>query len=656
MLMSLMVRLATCPKTQLLLCAGMAALGPSVATHLGLSGALTAALGPALSGLALQGGVVAASALGEFIGGRAEATFEQFQQGRAEHRVQQTLSGAVGATLADLIREFSHDHAEQKVLQQLAGSAAERWMRLPSPPLADEATARAFAEAGPLTEDSLLARVDWSQITRFLCRDTSGSGPSTGISLRLAVGAGTADALASYFASHFHKVLRTTLLRSATGDTGAWRQTVLYLLAELMQNGGTGGVSKADLSAAIEAQFAQLPAKLLAEMIPLIVSLKQDNIVLGEKLEKLTQAVETNNEFQESLRTSFESALKEQSRFHIAEVTQLREQLKTKDVQIATKDAQLSDALRALAAVSAFAQSVPPTADYFTRGLQAQATGDFPKAAQHFQRAIGEKVVPAIRVYLAQMRMAAHLGNLIEAGDWAEKAAQVCPDEPDWLDEIAVLLYVTGRYQAALRPAFRVAELRVKAKGWRNPDTLTSMGNLAETYSVLGENNKAKELQEKTLEVRRRVLGEEHPDTLTSMNNLASTYSALGENNKAKELEEKTLEVRRRVLGEEHPDTLKSMNNLAVTYGALGQHERAKELLELAYRGRYKILGPSHPDTIQAKENLDACLAALAGTFGGAESVEETEPPVSVHEAFFPKAEKAKPGTYKISWGTKKSE
>jgi hypothetical protein len=64
------------------------------------------------------------------------------------------------------------------------------------------------------------------------------------------------------------------------------------------------------------------------------------------------------------------------------------------------------------------------------------------------------------------------------------------------------------------------------------------------------------------------VLGEEHLDTLTSMANLASTYSNQGRWKEAEELEVQVMETRKRVLGEEHPSTLTSMNNLAFTLKA----------------------------------------------------------------------------------------
>jgi hypothetical protein len=55
------------------------------------------------------------------------------------------------------------------------------------------------------------------------------------------------------------------------------------------------------------------------------------------------------------------------------------------------------------------------------------------------------------------------------------------------------------------------------------------MGNLANTYSHLGEYQKAEELNVVVLEKQKQVLGENHPDTLRTMGNLASTYSHLRE-------------------------------------------------------------------------------------------------------------------------------
>jgi Tetratricopeptide repeat len=56
------------------------------------------------------------------------------------------------------------------------------------------------------------------------------------------------------------------------------------------------------------------------------------------------------------------------------------------------------------------------------------------------------------------------------------------------------------------------------------PDTLTSMANLASTYRDQGQWKEAEGLEVQVMETKKRVLGAEHPDTLTSMAHLASTY------------------------------------------------------------------------------------------------------------------------------------
>jgi hypothetical protein len=80
------------------------------------------------------------------------------------------------------------------------------------------------------------------------------------------------------------------------------------------------------------------------------------------------------------------------------------------------------------------------------------------------------------------------------------------------------------------------------------------------------------------IETRKRVLGAEHPNTLTSMSNLASTFSNQGRWKEAEELEVQVIDTRKRVLGAEHPDTLTSMSNLASTFRNQGRWKEAEEL------------------------------------------------------------------------------
>jgi hypothetical protein len=81
------------------------------------------------------------------------------------------------------------------------------------------------------------------------------------------------------------------------------------------------------------------------------------------------------------------------------------------------------------------------------------------------------------------------------------------------------------------------------------------------------------------METKKRVLGQEHPHTLTSMGNLALTYSDHGRRKEAEELEVQVMETRKRVLGQEHPSTLTRMANPAWTYKIRGAKRRRRSCL-----------------------------------------------------------------------------
>lgn len=117
-----------------------------------------------------------------------------------------------------------------------------------------------------------------------------------------------------------------------------------------------------------------------------------------------------------------------------------------------------------------------------------------------------------------------------------------------------------------------------QALGEGHPDWLSSINNLAITYSARGRWEEAEKLEILVVEARKKVLGKTHLDTLISINNLASTYWSQGRWEEAEELEIELLRTRRKVLGETHPDTLISMSNLASTFRDQGRWEEAEKL------------------------------------------------------------------------------
>jgi hypothetical protein len=137
------------------------------------------------------------------------------------------------------------------------------------------------------------------------------------------------------------------------------------------------------------------------------------------------------------------------------------------------------------------------------------------------------------------------------------------------LERVSRFYRVKGQYRRSLKPAHTAFDTRVQDMGINHPATLTSMSNLASTYSALGDETAAKKLNLQVLELRTEILGEKHPDTLTSMSNLAVTHFNLGDIKQAESLELKVLEIYEVVFGDGHALTQEARRALAKTQDAI---------------------------------------------------------------------------------------
>ncbi|OCK88522.1 TPR-like protein [Cenococcum geophilum 1.58] len=215
------------------------------------------------------------------------------------------------------------------------------------------------------------------------------------------------------------------------------------------------------------------------------------------------------------------------------------------------------------------------------------------------------------RTYLPHARYALELDLVDEYGE----------DRINLGWRYGICLDYDGRYNEADISFEQVMKTCRRVLGKEHPSTLTSMANLASTYSHQGRWKEAEELEVQVMETRKRVLGAEHPDTLTSMANLASTYRDQGRWKEAEELQAKELEICSRVLGAEHPDTLTSIANLALTYKNQGRWKEAEELQAKELKICSRVLGAEHPSTLTSMANL-ASTYSHQGRWKEAEELE----------------------------------
>jgi non-specific serine/threonine protein kinase/serine/threonine-protein kinase len=227
-----------------------------------------------------------------------------------------------------------------------------------------------------------------------------------------------------------------------------------------------------------------------------------------------------------------------------------------------------------------------------------QDTGADPKLAGRLEHTLGT----TYRDLGLYPQAEAHFNRAVEV-----RARAFGPEDPETLlskNGLANVYMETGRPEEAEKLHGAVLEARRKALGADNRDTLYSMNNLAEVYMLQGRYADAEKLQREVLEGERRVLGPEHPDTLDGMLNLAEVYEYEGRYAEAETLAHRGIEIRQRVQGPETPTLLLAINNLAGMYRKEGRFAEAEKLHRDSLEGLRRMMGPSHPWTLAAMEGL----------------------------------------------------
>ena len=171
-----------------------------------------------------------------------------------------------------------------------------------------------------------------------------------------------------------------------------------------------------------------------------------------------------------------------------------------------------------------------------------------------------------------------------------------------------------NRHEDAL--CVRETQLTTLRRIGAQADMLMAMGNLANSYSALGQFEQALRLRREVYSKGLILNGEEHKQTVINVICYAATLIDLRRFEEAKSLLRKSLPMARRVLGESHEHTLR----MKWHYGhALHKDEGATlddlreadgTLAETAQTAR-RVLGNSHPTARWVERELIMARAAL---------------------------------------------
>jgi non-specific serine/threonine protein kinase/serine/threonine-protein kinase len=154
----------------------------------------------------------------------------------------------------------------------------------------------------------------------------------------------------------------------------------------------------------------------------------------------------------------------------------------------------------------------------------------------------------------------------------------------------------------------RIVPVRIAVLGADDPDTLSSLHNLAIMRMMTGDKDGGIALQRRLLAIQTRRLGAEHPQTLSERGNLATMLVDNGQPELAQPIAESVLEARTRVLGADNPQTLRARLNLSTLYARMKQLDKAMALQAEVAEARTRVLGPRHPDTLSIEINQAATL------------------------------------------------
>jgi len=196
------------------------------------------------------------------------------------------------------------------------------------------------------------------------------------------------------------------------------------------------------------------------------------------------------------------------------------------------------------------------------------------------------------------------------------------PETLSTLGNVALAQLRAGNYSQAIEMQRSLRDVEVAKFGANDPLTLTTLNNLATAYLQAGKPQQAIEILEQAYDARVKKGASPHVK-LTTLNNLATAYLFAGNLPRAIELNEQVWEARRKTLGSTHPVTTVTAGNLGMAYMQAGNAKKAIELLGPAREACLKNWGPTHPYTLTVLANL-AMAYMYAGNY--AKAIELVEP------------------------------
>ena len=199
------------------------------------------------------------------------------------------------------------------------------------------------------------------------------------------------------------------------------------------------------------------------------------------------------------------------------------------------------------------------------------------------------------------------------------RAVELAPENLDCLRAAGKVARSLYHYQAALQWLETFVRLS-REQADRDPvEQALAQRELAYTYVLSGQYQKAGPLYKEAMTVLTQQLGPGHPEMATSWYQIGELQETLGEYDKAVSVYRKSLAILEQQRGADHPALANVLDKLAALCMELELEKEAVPLYERLVRIREKALRPTHPQLALSLNNL-AESYRLQGRYAEAEA------------------------------------
>lgn len=263
-----------------------------------------------------------------------------------------------------------------------------------------------------------------------------------------------------------------------------------------------------------------------------------------------------------------------------------------------------------LAGLSQQARPFAAQAAYLS-GQLAECRVDLQQAMALYRTAVERE--PENPLYLrAAGRTARCLYNYKEALPWLESFVRISrtaqTPEPLALAlaqrELAYTYVLSGQYQKA-GPLYKESmTVLAQRLGQDHPEMATSWRQIGELQETMGEYDKAVSLYQKALHILEKKRGADHPALAGILDKLAALCMELEMEKQAVPLYERLVRIREKALRPTHPQLALSLNNLAESYRLQGQYAEAEGCYRKSLAINEALHGSDHPSVAAILQEL----------------------------------------------------